>query len=168
MVITDPEGNIQYVNPGFEKITGYHASEVLGKTPSILKSGLHSREFYENMWTTIQSGQIWRGRIQNRRNDGTIYSEDMSISAIRDDSANIVNYVAVKRDITQELHLEAQSGQVVVEPIGQKLLEEVLFISVGVPAVGDELKLLVAVEQGPAGKGIWKIQAKGRIATNPP
>jgi PAS domain S-box-containing protein len=108
IVITDRTGTIHYINPAFEKITGYSRDEALGGKPSILKSGEHDEEFYRNLWNTITQGKVWKGRFVNRRKDGSLYREDATISPVRDRSGSIVNFVAVKRDVTQELALQEQ------------------------------------------------------------
>jgi len=119
IVITDPSGNIQYVNPAFEKLTGYSQQEAIGTNPRILKSGVHSKEFYENLWSTISRGKVWRGRIHNKRKDGTFFTEDASISPVLSANNKIQNYVAVKQDITRELELLEQLQQAVkMEAIG--------------------------------------------------
>jgi PAS domain S-box-containing protein len=111
VVITDADGKIQYVNPAFERITGYAEEEVIGLDPRILKSGEHDQEFYQNLWATIGGGRVWKGRIINRKKDGTLYHEDSTISPVRDADGKIVNYVAVKRDITEHLQLTRQLVQ---------------------------------------------------------
>ena len=111
VVVTDADGLIEYVNPAFEKITGYTLLETMGKNPRILKSGMHNADFYEDLWKTISSGMTWEGRFINKRKDGTIYTEDASVSPVRDEQGTIVNYVAVKRDITQELAREERYRQ---------------------------------------------------------
>ena len=111
IVITDTDGRIEYVNPSFERITGYGREEVIGKSPRILNSGEHSAGFYENMWSTLHRGEAWSGRIANRRKNGETYQETTTISPVRDDKGNVVNFVAVKRDITDELSLEAKLRQ---------------------------------------------------------
>ena len=108
IVITDSSGTIQYVNPVFEKVTGYASGEALGKNPRILKSGEHDDAFYQQMWKTITSGETWTGRVVNRKKDGSLFTEEMSISPVLDRSGRTTNYVAVKRDITHVLHLEKQ------------------------------------------------------------
>ena len=102
VIITDTEGVVQYCNPAFEKITGYRAEEVVGETPKLLKSGHHDDEFYSDLWDTIKSGRVWSKVIVNRRKDGTLYEEEATISPIRDSAGGIVNFVAVKRDVTIE------------------------------------------------------------------
>lgn len=106
IVITDADGTIEYVNSGFERVTGYTRSEVCGRNPRILKSGEHDAAFYEPMWAALAEGETWQGRLINRRKDGSLYTEDMTISPVVDPSGNVVNYVAVKRDVTRELNLE--------------------------------------------------------------
>ncbi|MCM2267117.1 MAG: PAS domain S-box protein [Elusimicrobiales bacterium] len=111
IVITDAAGLIQYVNPAFEKSTGYTRAEALGKNPSILKSGAQDAEFYRRFWAALSAGETWESRMVNRRKDGTLYTEEAVISAVRDADGRIVNYVAVKRDITENLQMEEQFRQ---------------------------------------------------------
>lgn len=108
VVITDTDGTVQYVNPAFEEQTGYARDEALGRNPRILKSGEQDETFYQEMWQTLLAGRTWNGRMVNRRKDGTLYTEQATISPVRDASGQIVNYVSVERDITHELHLESQ------------------------------------------------------------
>lgn len=110
VLITDRDGTIVYVNPAFERISGYSRAEVIGQNPRILKSGRHDQAFYENLWGTINAGQPWHGRIVNRKKDGTFYTIEATISPVRDEHA-IVNYVAVRRDVTAELQREEQYRQ---------------------------------------------------------
>ena len=108
IVITDPEANIRYANPAFETVTGYSREEIVGKSTRLLNSGQQSPEFYRDLWDTLLSGQTWQGSLVNRRKDGSLYSEEESISPVFDDQGRIVNYVAVKRDVSARLHLEDQ------------------------------------------------------------
>ena len=107
IVITDPGGNIEYVNPAFEKSTGYTAAEVIGQNPRLLKSGLHERPFYCHLWATITSGKIWRGEFQNKRKDGTLYWESATISPVVDTSGEIAAFIAVKEDVTDRKAMDA-------------------------------------------------------------
>ena len=106
IVITDPDAMIQYVNPAFERISGYMKEEAVGQNPRILKSGKQDDAFYQKMWDTLMSGEIWAGQIVNRRKNGSLYTEEATISPVRDASGKTVNYVAVKRDVTHEMELE--------------------------------------------------------------
>jgi PAS domain S-box-containing protein len=120
VVITDTEGIILYANPAFEKSTGYARAEALGQNPRILKSGKQDDDFYVQMWESLRRGETWSGHFINRRKNGTLFEEDASISPVRDAADKVVNYVAVKRDVTHEVQLEAQIRQ------SQKNAEEVL------------------------------------------
>jgi two-component system, cell cycle sensor histidine kinase and response regulator CckA len=111
IVITDPAGAISYVNPAFEKITGFTPEEAMGRNPHILKSGKHDAAFYRQMWDLLSRGEVWTGRIINKKRNGTLYEEEMTISPVLDPAGKIINYVAVKRDVTQEVALETQLRQ---------------------------------------------------------
>jgi len=108
VVITDRKANIQYVNPAFERITGYGRSEVIGKKPSLFDSKEHDPAFLQNLRETLLRGERWAGRLTQVRKDGTLYHEDTTISPVRDSSGRIVNFVAVKRDISEEVQLQRQ------------------------------------------------------------
>lgn len=102
IIITDIEGNIEFTNPFFSQITGYSKDEYLGKNPRILKSGIHSVEFYKTMWDTIKLGNTWEGELCNRKKNGELYWEKSIITPIKNEKAEIVNFVAIKSDITLE------------------------------------------------------------------
>jgi PAS domain S-box-containing protein len=106
IVITDTDGNIQYVNPRFEETTGYTSSEALGQNPRILKSGEQDAEYYAVLWDTISSGQIWRGEFHNRRKDGMLYWESATIAPIHNSAGQITSYIAIKEDITERRQAE--------------------------------------------------------------
>jgi PAS domain S-box-containing protein len=101
IVVTDINGQIQYVNPAFTAMTGYTRGEAQGQNPRILKSGREPAAFYEGLWNTIQSGRVWCGDLVNRRKDGTVYNEEMRISPVFDSNGEIVSYIAIKQDITE-------------------------------------------------------------------
>lgn len=111
IVITDPQGAIQYVNPAVETVTGYSRLEILGQNPRFLKSGKQDGDFYRDLWETISSGRAWKGRMVNKRKDGKFFSEEATISPVKDEAGRIVNYVAVKRDISEHLQLTDQFQQ---------------------------------------------------------
>ncbi len=109
VIITDPDGVIQYVNGAFEKITGYGRDEAVGRKPSMLKSGNQGDGIYADLWRTITAGDVWTGDLANRRKDGALYEQETSISPVRDPATGrIVNYVAIARDVTRERSLQAQ------------------------------------------------------------
>ncbi len=100
IIITDPGGNITYVNPKFIELTGYKSEEVIGKTPRILKSEKIAHEDYENIWKTVLSGDVWKGEIVDKKKNGELYNEFAVISPIKDDSGNIIQLISLKEDIT--------------------------------------------------------------------
>ena len=106
VLITDTDGVIEYVNPKFSEITGYSMEEVRGKNPSILKSGEHLQEFYQNMWDTILDDKEWSGELHNKKKNGELYWESAKISCLKDDNGKIINFVAVKEDITSRINNE--------------------------------------------------------------
>jgi len=112
IVVTDVAGLIQYVNPAFERTTGYALSEVRGETPRLLKSGLQEAAVYKQLWDTINAGQVWKGRLINKRKDGVQYTIDSTISPVRDTQGKIIRYIALSRDITYEQAIEEQLRQV--------------------------------------------------------
>lgn len=101
IMVTDAQGIIQSVNPAFATITQYSREEVIGKNPSILHSGRHDREFYREMWNAIKMNGQWQGEIWNRRKNGEIYPQWLTINAIRDDRGNTTNYLGVTWDISE-------------------------------------------------------------------
>lgn len=102
IIISDPKGNIEYVNPKFTEISGYSLEEVKGKNPKILNSGEHSKEFFTDLWNTIIAGKNWQGEIRNRKKDGSLYWENAIISPIINNEGIITNYIAVKEDVTEK------------------------------------------------------------------
>jgi two-component system, cell cycle sensor histidine kinase and response regulator CckA len=120
VVITDPKGIIQYINPAFERITGYAREEVLGQNPRILKSGQQDEVFYQTLWDIILRGDTWRGKMVNKKKNGTLYTEEAVISPVTDTQGRIAHFVAVKKDVTRELALKNQLHQAQkVESIGR-------------------------------------------------
>ena len=111
VIITDTEGIVQYVNQAFEQVTGYTREEVIGQTTRIFKSGRHDEAFYRQLWSTITAGETFTGRIVNKRKDGSFYTEDATISPVCNLEGKIVNYVAVKRDVTAHIQLQEQFTQ---------------------------------------------------------
>ncbi len=101
IVITDPAGTVLWTNPAFTALTGYTAKEAIGQNPRILKSGLHAPAFYQTLWQTIQSGQVWHAEVMNRRKDGSLYVEEMTITPVRSTGGEITHFVAIKQDVTE-------------------------------------------------------------------
>lgn len=120
VVITDTEGNIKWVNPAYEELTGYSSNEVINRNPKILKSGKQNPSFYKDLWETIIAGKVWSGELWNRRKDGTIYLEEQSITPVVDEHGELSHFIAIKRDITQQHQLQEQLHQAKrIEAIGQ-------------------------------------------------
>ncbi|MBX3132771.1 MAG: PAS domain S-box protein [Gemmatimonadaceae bacterium] len=112
IAITDREGNFQWVNPAFCALTLYPAQEALGKNPrDLIKSNRQGREFYERMWNTLLAGQVWSGELINRKKDGTEYTEEQTITPVKDAQGEITHFIAIKRDITARRALELQLQQ---------------------------------------------------------
>jgi len=107
VIMTDTNGVIRYVNPGFCAMTGYSPDEVIGQTPRLLQSGLTPSTTYAALWATISSGEIWRGELCNRRKDGQLYWHSASIAPIKDADGQVRRFVAVQQDITARIHAEA-------------------------------------------------------------
>jgi len=106
IVLTDLNGTIVWTNPAFSKLSGYAASEVVGKNPRLLQSGKTSRAFYERLWATITSGETWHGELVNRRKDGTLYTEEMTITPVSLQGGGINHFIAIKQDITARRQAE--------------------------------------------------------------
>ena len=103
IVITDPRGIITYVNPAFTTMTGYEAAKAIGRHTRLLKSGLQDARFYAALWQTIRDGRIWRGTLVNRRQDGSTYDEEMTITPVVDGDGRIASFIAIKQDVTERL-----------------------------------------------------------------
>jgi len=101
IVITAPDGTIQWVNSAFARLTGYSATEVIGQNPRVLKSGTHDAAFYKNLWDTVTTGRVWHGELVNRRKDGSLYNEDMTITPVNNAAGKIEYFVAIKQDVTE-------------------------------------------------------------------
>jgi PAS domain S-box-containing protein len=106
VVITGLDARIDYVNPAFTTITGYSRGEALGQNPRLLKSGCQDSNFYQAMWHCILAGRTWHGEMINRRKDGALYTEEMTIAPVRDSSGAITNFIAIKQDVTARKRAE--------------------------------------------------------------
>lgn len=106
--ITDSKGRMVYVNPAFEKVTGYSRDELIGKNPNVVSSGKYTKEFWSKIWARISAGKIWQGEIENRRKDGTALYTQLLISPIVDTDGVVVGYLGSHRDITEQKALEQQ------------------------------------------------------------
>lgn len=111
IVITDPRGNIEWINPSFAKLTGYSEAEAVGQNIRILSSGKQTAEFYGEMWAVIVKGGVWHGELTNRRKDGSFYNEDMTITPVQGENGNLTHFVAIKQDITERRQMDARLRQ---------------------------------------------------------
>ncbi|WP_322815690.1 HD domain-containing phosphohydrolase [Chloroflexus sp.] len=119
IVITDRNGMIEWANPAFTTLTGYEVGEVIGHSTRILRSGKHDNEFYSALWNQILSGQPWRGRIINRRKDGSLYHEEMTITPVTDEHGVIRRFIAIKQDISEQVAQEQR--RIILANIGTAL-----------------------------------------------
>ena len=169
VVITDPNGQIVYVNPKFCDLTGYTYGDVIGQNPRILKSGYTSSDDYRTLWETITSGHVWQGEFHNRKKNGELYWEIASIAPVKNDEGQIINFVAVKEDVSERRAIEEQFRQSQkMQAIGQLTggiahdFNNLLTIIVG------NLQLLqraADAEQAPRliGDALWAAQRGGEL-----
>jgi len=111
IIITDIKGYIQYVNPAFEKITGYSCAETVAQNITLLDSGQHDPSFFNQIWDCLKRGEIWRGRFINKKKDNSPYEVEATVSPVKNTAGEIINYVSVQRDVTREVQLEKQLRQ---------------------------------------------------------
>ena len=136
--ITDKNGVIEYVNPAFTNTTGYSCSETLGRTPEILNSGQHPREFYDGLWTTISGGEVFRGTIINRKKNGQLYWTEQTITPMKSDTGEIIHYVSVLKDVTEQRRKQEQDFQIrLAREIQQRYYRETSFSLQGFDIAGD-------------------------------
>ncbi|RMF96975.1 MAG: PAS domain S-box protein, partial [Candidatus Schekmanbacteria bacterium] len=170
IMITDKEGVITYVNDSFERITGYKKEEAIGRTPAFLKSGLQDENFYKELWATLLKGETWKGRLINRKKDGSLYNEDATISPIKDTKGNNISYVAVMRDVSREVEMEAQLLQAQkMEAIGRLaggIAHDFNNLLVGIIGYSELLKETLPSEMETAQRYINEIVKAGERASS--
>jgi diguanylate cyclase (GGDEF)-like protein/PAS domain S-box-containing protein len=108
VVITDQKGIVIWVNSAFEQLTGYTREEIVGQSTRLLKSGQTPQNVYDELWRTVLAGRVWRGELINRRKDGSLYDEGMTITPVRSVTGEITHYIAIKKDITEHKKTEEQ------------------------------------------------------------
>ncbi len=101
IVITDRDGVINWINPAYTQLTGYTAAEVIGKNPNILNSGVQPKSFYKKLWNTILDGQVWHSELVNKRKDGSLYTEEQTITPLIDQKGKISHFIAIKQDVSE-------------------------------------------------------------------
>ena len=155
IIITDREGTIQWINAEFSRMTGYSRGDVVGLNTRILKSGTHGQSFYAELWRTILSGSPWHGEMVNRRKDGSLYTEELSITAVLNEHRAITHFIAIKRDITarklveEELRQSKERYQSLVEYLGE-----------GIVTLDRQRQVLIA---NPAAEKIFGVPRGGAI-----
>ena len=137
IVITNIEGEIEYVNRKFADLTGYSKDEVIGKSPSVLKSGLTTDEMYKDMWTTILTGNVWQGEFKNRKKCGEIYWERIKITPVVDKYDRITNFIAIKDDISNE--------KLINEKLEQNLREKEIMLKEIHHRVKNNLQIVISL-----------------------
>ncbi|MDO8989482.1 MAG: EAL domain-containing protein [Sideroxyarcus sp.] len=162
IVITDRDAVIQWANPAFAEMTGYTPEEAIGKYPKdLVSSGIQTREFYDALWKTIRSGQVWRGELVNRRKDGTLYTEEMTITPVYTESNTLTHFIAIKQNVSErKLHEQMQAARNAMlekiatnQPLRDILLDAILQLEELFPAMRASV-LQVDMETGCLGQGI--------------
>lgn len=126
VVVTDRNGVIEYVNPAFERKTGYSKEEAVGQTPRIVKSGKQEEDFYKELWETILRGEVFRGVLINKKKSGELYYEEKTITPLRNGEGVVTHYVSTGKDITKRKQMEAELEQAL---IGRERLEAIRTLS---------------------------------------
>jgi PAS domain S-box-containing protein len=150
VVVTNCEGVIEYVNPAFERLTGYTKEEALGKTPRVIKSGVHEAEFYRNLWDTILKGEVFQSEMANLKKNGELFYEVKTITPLRDAQGNITHFVATGKDITRHKHDEVQLRNAYdeLELRVQQRTEELTVANADLLAeINERKKVQIALEQ---------------------
>ncbi|OPZ07116.1 MAG: Blue-light-activated protein [candidate division BRC1 bacterium ADurb.BinA292] len=123
IIVTDAAGRIVYVNPAFERITGYRREEALGQTPRLIKSGHHHPSHYQGLWGTIREGRVWRGHFINRRRNGEMFEQFATITPVLNDQRQVTHFIGVQRDISIERELERRLRHAQrISDIGQTIM----------------------------------------------
>ena len=130
IVITDSQGLIEWANPAYTWLTGYLLAESVGKNPRFLKSGVHNNAYYQNLWETITAGKVWHGEVVNKRKDGSLYDEEMTITPLSQPDGSIAHYIAIKQDISKRKRAEEQLKEAHEQAIESNRLKTQLLANV--------------------------------------
>ena len=160
ILITEKNGNIVWANPAFTDITGYALNEVRGKNPRFLKSGQHGQPFYQELWRTILSGQVWKGEVVNRRKDGSLYFAEQTITPVRDAAGEVSRFIAIEQDIGARKRTEES-----LRETNEKLQSLVRAAPLAVIILDREARVL---QWNPAAERIFGWKRSGRRGKAPP
>ncbi len=166
VIMTDLDGNIEYVNPAFEKVSGYSAAEVMGSNPRFLKSGQHSTEFYTEMWKTLRTGVPWHGELANKKKNGQIYWEMATISPVQDETGVVRHYVAVKDDISARKNAERQAAQLLQEQIAVRKALEAINASLDIDTVLHQIATEIGEAVDATSAYIWRWDVESLTSIN--
>ncbi len=159
IIITDQAGRIKWANPAFTHMTGYTQAEVLGRTPSFLKSGLQGPEVYTHLWETILAGNVWSGEIVNRRKDGTLYVEEQTITPVYGPDDNVAHFIAIKHDISERKAAEQELQRRHLELVTLNLVGSALTHSLALADVLATCRGLLAAKLEGAGGAVYLCSA---------
>jgi PAS domain S-box-containing protein len=160
ILITDRDGVIVWSNESVTHLTGYAADELLGQSPRLFKSGKQDRALYQNLWQTILAGNVWRGEIINRRKDGSLYPEEMTITPVRDSGGSITHFIAIKQDITERKRAEEE-----IKRLNERLEQRVAERTAELEAVNRELQREVS-DRKMAEKALEDLQQRTELILN--
>lgn len=132
VVITDRAGTIEWVNPAWTALTGFSAEEAIGQNPRLLKSGVHDRAFYRTLWDTILAGRVWQAELVNRRRDGSLYTEEETITPLLDATGRITHFIGVKQDISARRRAEEERQKLQAQLLQAQKMESVGRLAGGV------------------------------------
>src|ERR1035437_3946624 len=155
IVVADREGTIQWINAEFSRMTGYSSEDVVGKSPRVLKSGTHDQSFYADLWRTILSGSAWHGEMVNRRKDGSLYTEEQSITPVVNEHQEVTHFIGIKWDISarkrmeEELRESKERYQSLIDGLGE-----------GIVSLDRQRRVLMA---NPAAENIFGVPRGGAI-----
>jgi diguanylate cyclase (GGDEF)-like protein/PAS domain S-box-containing protein len=129
VIITDINAKIEWANPAFEKLTGYSAEEAIGHKPGeLVRSGLQEENFYQNLWSTIRSGETWCGEMINKRKDGSLYNEELTIAPVKNEQGVVCHFVGIKQDITERKRMQEQLWEMATTDVLTGLINRRYFL----------------------------------------
>jgi PAS domain S-box-containing protein len=147
VVVTDPKGVVEYVNPAFERLTGFTKEEILGKTPNILKSGLQDGQFYKRLWNTILNGDVFQSEFANRKKNGELYYEVKTITPLRDTQGKITHFVSTGKDITRH-KLDEEKLRKAYDELELRVQDRTAELRIANSELGKEIAVREQAEEG--------------------